>query len=541
MKLRHSATIAATASVLLALGACSSSDGGDSKSGGSGDAGASTGIVSVNGTEPQNPLIPTNTNEVGGGLILDLIFEGLVYYDADGKDHLAVAESIESDDAQNYTIKLKEGLEFTNGDPVDAASFVDAWNYGANADNAQLSAYFFEPIEGYSEENTEPLSGLEIVDDTTFTVKLKQPEGDFPLRLGYSAFYPLPKSAWDDIEAFGQNPVGNGPYKFKDDNAWEHNVKFELVPNEDYAGERTPQNGGVEVKIYDSQDAAYNDLLANNLDIITAIPDSALSKFEDELGDRAINQPAAIFQSFTIAPGQEHFEGEEGELRRAAISHAINREEITQVIFSGTRTPAADFTSPVIAGWSDSVPGSDVLQYDEAKAKELWAQADEINPWSGTFTLAYNSDGGHQSWVEAVANSIKNTLGIEAEGNPYAKFSELRTDVTDRTIEGAFRTGWQADYPGLFNFLGPLYGTGAGSNDSDYSSDEFDNLLKQGSTETDVEKANEYFQQAQEVLFKDLPSIPLWYSNVTGGYADTVDNVKFGWNSVPLLYEVTKN
>ena len=42
------------------------------------------------------------------------------------------------------------------------------------------------------------------------------------------------------------------------------------------------------------------------------------------------------------------------------------------------------------------------------------------------------------------------------------------------------------------------------------------------------------------MLFKDLPAIPLWYSNVTGGYADTVQNVEFGWNSVPLFHEITK-
>ena len=61
-----------------------------------------------------------------------------------------------------------------------------------------------------------------------------------------------------------------------------------------------------------------------------------------------------------------------------------------------------------------------------------------------------------------------------------------------------------------------------------------------GDAET-VEDATETFQQAQELLFEDLPAIPLWYSNVTGVYGDTVDNVEFGWNSVPLYYEVTKN
>ncbi|MHB1063046.1 MAG: peptide ABC transporter substrate-binding protein [Georgenia sp.] len=506
-----------------------------------GDTGASTGIVTANSNEPQNPLIPTNTNEVGGGKILDLIFEGLVYYDADGAAHNAVAESIETDDAQNYTITIKEGLTFTDGSPITSASFVDAWNQGALLSNGHLSSYFFEPIEGFSYDEDSELTGLKVVDDTTFTVALTQPEADFPLRLGYSAFFPLPEAAFKDIAAFGENPIGNGPYMLAGEGAWEHNVGIDLVPNPDYSGERVPQNGGVSLKFYETQDAAYNDLLSGNLDVIDAIPDSAFTTFETELGDRAVNQPAAIFQSFTIPEYLAHFgDDEEGRLRRAALSHAINRAEITDAIFQGTRTPASDFTSPVIDGWSDSIPGSEVLAYDEAKAKELWAQADAISPWEGTFTLAYNTDGGHQAWVDATVNSIRNVLGIEAEGNPFALFADMRTQVTADAMTGAFRTGWQADYPGLGNFLGPLYGTGAGSNDGGYSSPEFDDLLAQAAAAKSVEESNTLYQQAQEILFRDLPAIPLWYSNVTGGSAETVQNVQFGWNSVPIYHEITK-
>lgn len=542
MKTRRMAGVAA--SILagsLVLAACSSSSPDDKKSGDVATGGAaSTGVVTANGSEPQNPLIPTNTNEVGGGKILDLVFAGLVYYDAKGAVHNEVADSIETEDNQNYTIKLKEGWKFTDGTPVTSKSFVDAWNQGALASNAHLSSYFFEPIEGYSESEDSELTGLKVVDDQTFTVKLKQPEADFPLRLGYSAFFPLPQAAFDDPEGFGNNPIGNGPYKLAGDGAWQHNVQIELVPNEDYAADRKAQNGGVTIKFYDTQDAAYNDLLSGNLDVLDAVPDSAYGTFEKELGDRAVNQPAAIFQSFTVHQELKHFAGEEGQLRRQAISHAINRKEITDTIFQGTRTPASDFTSPVIDGWSDSVPGSEVLDYDPEKAKELWAEADKISPWDGKFTLAYNSDGGHQAWVDATMNSIKNTLGIDAEGQPYAIFADLRTDVTDRKMTGGFRTGWQADYPALGNFLGPIYGTGAGSNDGDYSNPEVDDLLKQAAAAPSIEESNALYQKVQEILFKDLPAIPLWYSNVTGGYAETVDNVQFGWNSVPLYYEVTK-
>jgi oligopeptide transport system substrate-binding protein len=530
------AAIALAAAGALTLSGCTSGD-----SGATGEAGSSSAVITTNGSEPQNPLIPTNTNETGGGKILDAIFAGLIYYDADGAPVNDMAESIETDDAQTYTIKIKPDQKFSNGEPVDANSFVDAWNYGALLSNEQLSSYFFESIEGFSYDEDSELTGLEVVDDLTFTVKLKQPESDFPLRLGYSAFYPLPASAFDDIEAFGENPVGNGPYMLDGEDAWKHNEKIDLVVNPDYKGERQPANGGLDIIFYATQEAAYADLQGGNVDVLDQIPAGALGTYEDEFADRSVNQAAAIFQSFTIPDRLAHFSGDEGKLRRAAISKAINREEITDVIFSGTRTPAHDFTSPVIDGYSEDIPGSDVLDFDAAAAKDLWAQADAISPWTGTFQIAYNADGGHQAWVDAVTNQLKNNLGIDASGAPYPTFAEARTAITDRTIQTAFRTGWQADYPALSNFLGPLYFTGAGSNDGDYSSPEFDSLITEGLAETDLDAANAKFQQAQEVLFKDLPAIPLWYATVNGAWSETVDNVQYGWNSVPLYYQVTKS
>ncbi|WP_314646362.1 ABC transporter substrate-binding protein [uncultured Microbacterium sp.] len=523
----------------LALAGCASG-GGNSDSGNAGGDADADAIITTNGSEPENPLIPTNTNEVGGGKILDEIFAGLVYYDADGKPVNDMAEEITTEDPQNLTVKLKEGQKFSDGEEVTADNFIKAWNEGAKLSNGHLSSYFFEDIEGFSYETDSELTGLKQVDDYTFTIALNKPASDFALRLGYSAFYPLPDVAFEDMEAFGENPIGNGPYKIDGDDAWQHDVQIDLVRNDDYEGGRQAQNGGLTIKFYATQEAAYADLLSNEVDVIDAIPTNSLQVFTDELGDRAVNQPSAVFQSFTIGQFLPHFSGEEGMLRRQALSMAINREEITETIFSGTRTPASDFTSPVIAGWSDSVPGSEVLEYNPEKAKELWAEADAISPWEGDFKIAYNADGGHDAWVDAVSNSIKNTLGIEASGDPYPTFQDLRTKVNDRTITTAARSGWQADYPGLYNFLGPLYATGAGSNDGDYSNPEFDDLIEAGISNPDADAQLEDFTKAQEVLFKDLPAIPLWYSNVTGGFSENVDNVTFGWNSVPLYYEITK-
>lgn len=529
---------------VFALGLAACSGGGDANSNASGSnasgmaAGSSTGIVSVNGSEPQNPLIPANTNETGGGRILDAIFAGLVYYDASGATHMEMAESIEpNEDSSVWTVKLKEGKKFSDGSEVKAHNFVDAWKKGAS--EAMLSSYFFEPIAGSDDEGTGDLTGLEVVDDYTFTITLKAPAADFSQRLGYSAYFPLPDSTLEDMETGGEQPVGNGPYMVAE-GGWEHNAQIHLIPNPEYKGDNVAKNGGVDVIFYSSLDAAYQDLLSNNLDVLDALPDSAFATYEADLSGRSANQPAAIFQSFAIPSSLEHFSGEEGNLRRQAISYAIDRDTITDTIFSGTRTPTKDFTSPVVDGYNDSVPGSEVLTYNADKAKELWAKADAISPWSGTFSIAYNSDGGHQAWVDAVTNSVKNTLGIDAIGAPYPDFKSLRTEVTNRTITSAFRTGWQADYPGKYNFLAPLYGTGAGSNDTDYSSAQFDDLLQQAASASSNEEANSILDKAQEVLFKDLPVIPLWYSNVVGGWSENVDNVVFGWNSVPIYNEITK-
>ncbi|MBF4601266.1 ABC transporter substrate-binding protein [Frigoribacterium sp. VKM Ac-1396] len=529
--------VAVVGTAALVLTGCASGSGDDSSSG---DA---TAVITTNGNEPQNPLIPSNTTEVGGGKIIDSIFAGLISYDAKGASVNDVADSITSDDNQNWDVKIREGLKFTDGTDVTAESFTKAWNWAAQLSNAQGGSYFFDDIEGFSYDADSDLA-LEVVSPTEFTVQLTAPEADWPLRLGYSAFSPLPEAFYDDTAAFGENPIGNGPYKLDGEGAWTHNQDIKLVTNADYDGPRTPKNGGLTIKFYTTQDAAYADAQSGNLDILDAVPDSAFETYTDDFPDRNVNQPAAIFQSFTIPQYLEHFDGttDEGKLRRQAISMAVNRDEITKVIFQDTRTPAKDFTSPVIDGYSEDLEGSDVLTYNESEAKKLWAEADAISPYGDTtFSIAYNADGGHQAWVDAAANSISSTLGIKAEGKSYPDFKGLLDEESNDAMTGAFRSGWQADYPSLYNFLAPLYQTGAGSNYGRYSSDQFDTLVKEGSQAGSVEDANAKFQDAQEVLFEDLPAIPLWYSNVTGVWADTVDNVEFGWNSVPLYYEVTKN
>ncbi|RAV33655.1 peptide ABC transporter substrate-binding protein [Corynebacterium heidelbergense] len=521
--------------------------GGLTACGGSDSGGSSDNVISTDASEPQNPLVTTNTNENGGGRVLDELYSGLVRYTSDGKTENAVAESITPNtDATEFTFKLRD-WKFTNGEKVTSDSFIDAWNYGAAAKNAQLQADFFSPIKGYEEVSApgstkDKMSGLQKVSDTEFKVVLNDPESAFPDRLGHAPYMPLPKAAFQDMKSFGEHPIGNGPYKLVDKEAWVHNQYIKLEANPDYPGPNKAKNGGIEFKIYNNLDTAYADLQSNNLDITyQTVPSSAMATYRDDFPKSHSDSPFASIQTFSIPSRLEHFgNDEEGKLRREALSMAVNRKLITDKIFSGGRTPAKDFGAPTLGDGTPNIEGNDVLDYNADKAKELWKKADAIKPWSGTFEIAYNSDGGHKEWVEAVTNDISQNLGIEAHGKAYPTFKALRDDVTKKTISTAFRTGWQADYPSIFNFLSTQYATDGPSNDTQYSSKEFDDLLAKASAETDKAKAQKDYNDAQAVLMKDLPAIPLWYYNATDAWNEDLKGVKYNWKGAPVFTEIEK-
>ncbi len=494
-------------------------------------------MIAVNGSEPQNPLIPSNTNENGGGRIVDRLWAGLRYIDAKGVLHDEVAESIETSDRQHYRIRLKEGWTFSDGSPVTARSFVDAWNYGALVTNAQLQSYTYAPIVGFADVQADPpraqtMSGLKVIDDRTFTVDLIAPTIDFLTRLAYAPFYPLPESAFKDMQAYGQHPIGNGPYRLADGDAWQHDVQLTVVPNERYKGGRPPHNKGLTFVFYSNFDAAYSDLLADNLDVLDTIPDSAVSVFQHDLGERAVQAPTAQNQWMGVPLDLAHFTGAEGLLRRQAISMAIDRAQIGQKIFHGTRLPARDFTSRVLPGFDGNLPGSEVLDYNPDEARRRWAQANEIAPWSGRFEYAYNADGGHQAWIDAVANSIRNTLGIEAVGAPYPTFKQLRDQITHKTIGKAFRYGWQGDYPTMLQFLEPAFLSGSETNDVGYNSPEYDSLIAAAEAAPTLEESWRVVGRAQSVLLRDLPTVPIFDYIASSGYSKRVQSVAITWNGL---------
>jgi oligopeptide transport system substrate-binding protein len=529
---KRASVVAMTVAVALVAAGCSGGDDSDTP-----DAGGDTanGAITIDGTQPEVGLVPANTTETGGGKIIDFMWTGLVSYPNDGGAPVnAVADSITTSDSKVYTIKIKSGTKFHDGTEVKAKNFVDAWNWAAYSPNGAQNSSFFSDIEGFADVNTadpdddgpkkapEPkaktMSGLKVVDDYTFTATLSSPFSIFPTKLGYSAFMPLPDAFFTSTpEVFGKKPIGNGPVKFV---SWTDNVDIKLTRFDDYTLDDKVKIKDVTVKIYQEDTAAYADLQSNNLDFQQQIPVSALAgdKWKTDLGDRALNVPIPSTGIISFPIYDARFKN--ADLRRA-LSLAINRQEITEKIFFNARTPADSWANPLTPG---NQPGNcTACKFDPEAAKAALAKA---GGFQGEMVLYYNADASHKEWMEAAAQSIKNTLGINVRAEGVPTFSVFRQNINAKKMKGPYRAGWQQDYPDVENWIGPLYVTGGSSNDGSYSNPQVDALYKEGTAAADVNAAHAKFAEAVKLIDQDVPSMPIYFSNQQSGTSDKVTGVK---------------
>jgi peptide/nickel transport system substrate-binding protein/oligopeptide transport system substrate-binding protein len=511
----------------LALTACDPL-GGDSASG----TGASS--VSVQIAQPRH-LLPTNTNDADGAQVLAALFAPLVEYDGDHRPREAAAESIKSADHKVWTITLKDGYTFHNGEKVTADSYVDAWNYGAYAPNKQSNGYFFSKIAGYADtQPTDPdgpgpkpvaepkgktLSGLEKVDDRTFQVTLSTPFTEFKAMLGDTAFYPLPTAAWQApgvlADGFEDAIVGQGPFKLK--GGWRGRDVIEVERFDAYPGDK-PSVAGAAFRIYDNLATAYEGVRDGDLDVIRTIPAEQVTGAAKELDGRAGSSPDSTIQ-FLAFPAflPEFFKGSV----RRAISMAIDRDAIVKSVFHGAQQPARSFVAPVVTGYRENSCG-EACEFDPAEAKRLYTEAEG----PATLQISYNDDGGHKAWIDTTCAQLSANLGVRCTAVAEPSFGDVLVKVEQRKSVGMFRMGWPMDYPSMESYLGPLYTTAGSSNYAGYRNARFDTLVNDAMQAADEGATIRKYQEAEDILARDMPVIPLRFGRHNYGYSARVKGVE---------------
>jgi oligopeptide transport system substrate-binding protein len=528
MRRRTIAALAAATTVVLMAAGCSASGTAD-QSGGSGGS-----LVYATG-EPDH-LTP-GRQTVAFDQVQSL-FAPLTQTDSKGKLHDVAAKSVESSDNVTWTITLRDGWKFQNGETVTPESYVKAWNQTAYGPNAWENSGQLASIVGYSDLNpasgtpkTKEMSGLKVTGDDTFTVTLTHADSQFPLQLSQAqtAFYPMPEAAYEDLKAYDKKPIGNGPYEMTA--AWKANQEFTVTAWKGYEGTK-PATKDVTFRSYSDMNTAYTDVLAGNADVLF-LPADKMTSAKGDFGDKlhSFDAPGIDYIGFPL--WDERYSN--ADVRRA-ISMSINRKQVNKAIYGGLYEPATALTPPSMSGTQEGICG-DACEFDPAAAKQLLAKA---GGFDGTITLVYPGGNGLDSLYQAYANQIRQNLGVDAEAKATTDWASYYSELTDKKIEGPHFGHWGALYISQQNTLRALFTTAGGCAPCTgyYQNDTVDDLLAKADSAGSQAEANEYYAQTQKAVLEDFPVVPTFFDKYSYVMSDKIGSLPAVAGS-PVVSQIT--
>lgn len=517
---------ATTALIAVALTGCASTDA-------NGESDASRELV-IGSSDPVPDLTPGRQSNAYG--LTMSVFSPLTFLDADGELSYVAAEAIDSDDQKTWTVTLRDGWTFHDGTPVTAQDYVDSWNtvaYGPNAfeNSGQLAAIVgytdLSPAEG--EPTAEELSGLEVVDDLTFSVTLVQPDSQFPVQLSQAqtAFYPMPHGGGDDLEAYGRKPIGNGPFALSD--AWAEGSPIVAERYEDYAGDE-PTLDKITWVPYTDRLTSYTDTLAGNVDL-APLPATRSKQVSDDFDADHIHSFPGPGISYLGIP---YWDDRYSDIRvRQAISMAIDRDAINEAIYGGLNTPATAWTPSVMPGNPNGVCG-EYCEYDPDAAAALLAEA---GGFDGQLVIHFPGGAGHEDLFNAVANYLRQNLDIDAVARPSVGWAEFGEARNSQALDGPFFSRWGALYPSQQSTLRAMFSANPVCNNCGGEPDaEIDAALKAADAEGGAD--GKAYAEVQELLAERFPVIPLFEESYNYVTSDRVKSLTASGVGEPILTEI---
>jgi len=527
----------ALAATMLTVGGCAKDEGGEGEEPAAGVTKGGTFKFYI--SEPAF-IDPVNLQESEGTQVGQAVFDSLVAFDPITSEVIpAAAERWEpNEDATVWTFYLVKGAKFHNGREVTAQDFKYAWERICNPVNESEISYHLAVVKGYDEMQAETnpateLSGVKVIDDTTLEVTLNYGFADFEYVVGHPALAPIPQEEVEkDPAAFADKPIGNGPFMMAE--PWAHDQYVKVTTFADYYG-TTPNIDGVDFVILADQDTAFLEFQAGNLDFVP-IPTGQIQATVDTYGESP--------DGYTLNPGEQVSLGAEqaiyyllvnntdatlkNEKVRQALSLAIDRQEICDKVFEGTRTPATGIVPPGIVGHKADAFASAKFDIEAAKA----ALADAGYPNGEGFpkiSLDLNSGSGHEDILQLVQEDFA-AIGVQSEivGTEWAQY----LDKLGAKQYQVGRLGWIADYPIMDNFLYPLFKTGSSDNYSFYSNADVDAKLDEARTTTDADARVAMYQDVEKTVGDAAAVIPMFYYRHTRVASDRVNDGVYSANGL---------
>jgi len=469
---------------------------------------ADNSIVMARDSEPLT-LNPIGASDNGSIFMIVQIFDTLVETQDAPFPQPAIAESWEvSDDSLTWTFSLRQGVQFSNGDPVTCEDVEFSIDRFADPDINVSYGGFGSAIES-----------TECVDDATFVIQLNRVEGAF---LDYlSTFIPsiIPKAVYEEMgdEAFGEMPIGSGPYMVKE---WVRGQRLVLERNPYYWKEGQPYVDEFDIEYIPDDNTRMLKIQSGEAQIATEVPYSQLERIDalDGVNVQVEDVMAwdAVWFNVTKPP-----------LDDINVIHALNYATPKEVMLESLLYGAGEIANHVIAKVKYWDPSVEPYPYDIEKAQELMAASSVPDGFSMN-CLIVSGDQVERQQAEILQQEWAK-IGVEIE--------------IDSVDVGTIWDRWTSGDEMCFTFPGAGLSSDALSDDNlavvffDYTggadsfwtfweNEQATELVSKAGTTIDEDVRTEAFHELQQLVMDEYPAVPLFFIKARTALADNVTGFK---------------
>ncbi len=459
-------------------------------------------------SEPDT-IDPALNSAVDGATLIAHLFSGLAKWAQDENGNLIIVadaaqeltEGVKNDDGTiTYTYTLRDGLTWSDGQPLTAQDFVYSWNRACSLELGADYGYMLEIVDGYdaTQDENQPDAKLnaKAIDDKTIEVTLTTDVPYWNELLAFPSYFPVREDVVAN-ESWATDPatyICNGAYKMTD---WKHNSVITLEKNENYydADKVTMDK----INFYLSDDA--NNMLANfkngDWKLIDDVPTNEIATLKTEYPDefKVVGQIGTYYVCWNInediLPAGSNLEGAEAEAAKEEIRNAISllfdRNYIVDEIAQGGQVPASSFVAMGLTDadgstefYKNAGPNADFDGYYNVAADaqesnfnaaiEVLKKYYDYDEATGKFTnfpgltYLYNTSEGHKAIGEYLQSALDGVgISIQLENQEWNTFLNTRKDGNFSIA----RNGWLADYNDPISFL-DMWTSASGNNDVQY-------------------------------------------------------------------------
>jgi oligopeptide transport system substrate-binding protein len=475
------------------------------------------------------------------------LFAGLMRLNKNGQSEpdLAAAAPKVSADGLTYTFTLRDGIKWSNGDPITAEDFVWSWKKALDPRTASEYAYQLYYVKGGEKLNTIPMNkvgpdgkelkgadgkavprddkeiaadvekamaevGVKALDAKTLEVKLEAPTPYFDKLAAFHTLYPVHRKSYEAApDDWFRKPdmVTSGPFKMV---SWTPKDKIVLAKNPNFWDAANVKLDKVEYYLIDQESTSTTMYESGQLDIIeSGVSNTELDRLKKEKPDdlKILPDLGTYYYRFNVTKAPM-----DNAKVRKALALAIDRNAIVTNITKAGQIPATGFVPGGLADVTGDFRknGGDFYKdNDVAAAKALLAEAGYPDGKGfPKLSIMFNTSEAHKNIAQAIQEMWKKNLGIDvtldqAEWQVYLdRQSKLDYQVS--------RAGWIGDYADPMTFM-DMFVTKGGNNQTGWSNKDYDAAIALAKSSGDPKVRMENMHKAEKILMDEMPIMPIYF------------------------------